>query len=102
RYPVAFRQHPDDFRMRMLLNLPDQRAPVRLGHPVLRLDLDVSVDAGLERALLGRHVGDVLDLIQARFDHLRVHRYLLSASATRPPPWSSSLPVHHTAALSHG
>ena len=42
--PVAFGQHADDFRMRVLADLADQRFAVGVGHPVLRLDANVRVD----------------------------------------------------------
>src|SRR3546814_15270486 len=38
RDPVALRQHTNDLAMRMLRNLPRERAPIGLGHPVLGLD----------------------------------------------------------------
>jgi hypothetical protein len=44
RDPVAFRQHADDLGVRVLRDLADQRFPIRIGHRVLRLDLDVGVD----------------------------------------------------------
>jgi hypothetical protein len=73
RDPVALGQHADDLGVRVLLDLPHQRAPVMLGHPVLRLDLDVGVDARLERSFLRRHLGRVGHLAHTGFDHLGVH-----------------------------
>ncbi|MGY4426876.1 hypothetical protein ACVWY2_009325 [Bradyrhizobium sp. JR6.1] len=55
--PVAFRQHADDFGMGVLGNLPGQRLAIGRGHPVVRLDPLVGIDAGLE--LTG--TGDILD-----------------------------------------
>ncbi|OIQ73285.1 hypothetical protein GALL_450780 [mine drainage metagenome] len=55
--PVALGQHADDFRMRMLADLPNQRLAVMLGHPVLGLDEPAVVDPCLEaveQLLLGR------------------------------------------------
>ncbi|MNN70500.1 hypothetical protein D3C81_1863530 [compost metagenome] len=54
--PVAFRQLADDFRVRVLRDLADQGLAVGLGHPVLGLDLDAVIHAGLERALLRVHL----------------------------------------------
>jgi hypothetical protein len=48
RYPVAFGQHAHQLGVRVLRNLPDERFAVRFGHPVLGLDADVGVDAGLK------------------------------------------------------
>ena len=48
RDPVAFGQHADDFGMGVLGNLPGQRLAVGRGHPVVRLDAIVGVDARLE------------------------------------------------------
>ena len=59
--------------MGVLGNLPDERAPISLRHPVLGLDLDVGVDARLECALLWRHVVRRAHYFQSRVDHLRVH-----------------------------
>ena len=50
--PVALRLHADDLGVRVLRNLPDQRAAVRLGHPVLGLNLLFGIDARLERVEL--------------------------------------------------
>ncbi len=52
RQPVALGLHADDLGVRMLRDLPDQRAPVGLGHPVLGLDLLLGIDTGLERVEL--------------------------------------------------
>src|SRR5690606_17830511 len=46
--PVALGLHPDDLRVRVLGDLADQRLPVRLGHPVARLDPLVGGDRRLE------------------------------------------------------
>ena len=54
-YPVAFRQHADNFRVRMLANLADQRLTVCVRHPVLRLDGRFLRDA-LVKALFFCHV----------------------------------------------
>ncbi len=51
RDPVAFRQHADDFAVRVLADLAHQGLAVGLGHPVLRLDAAVGVDAGVEGSL---------------------------------------------------
>jgi hypothetical protein len=48
REPIAFRLHADDLGVRMLGNLAHQRLAVGPGHPVLRLDLLVRVDARLK------------------------------------------------------
>ena len=78
--PVAFGQHADDLRMRVLLNLADQRAPIGFRHPILRLDFYVGVDARLERRFVRRQIGGILELRDAGFDHLCVHRNLRSLS----------------------
>ena len=58
RQPVALGLHADDFGMRVLGDLPDQRPAIGFGHPVFRLDLFLGIDASLERLqLLGRLVG---------------------------------------------
>ena len=48
RDPVALRQHADDFGMRVLADLADQRAAIGLRHPVVRLDALLGIDARLE------------------------------------------------------
>ena len=78
RDPVAFGQHADDLRVRVLRDLADQRAAIGVGHPVLGLDLDVGVDARLERALLVRHVR-----VGADPGHARSRP---AARTSRPPP----------------
>ena len=55
--PVALREHADDFGVGVLGNLPGQRLAVGRGHPVVRLDALVGIDAGLE--LSG--TGNILD-----------------------------------------
>src|SRR6185369_11914564 len=54
RNPVAFGQHADDFAVGVLADLADQGLAVGLGHPVLRLDAAVGIDAGVEGGLQGR------------------------------------------------
>ena len=49
--PVAFGQHADDFAVRVLADLAHQGFAVGLGHPVLRLDLAVGIDAGVKAGL---------------------------------------------------
>ncbi len=49
--PVALGQHAHHLGMRVLRNLPQQRLAIRRGHPVLRLDLVVGRDAGIEARL---------------------------------------------------
>ena len=44
RDPVAFGQHSDDFRMRMLPDLTDQCLAVGIRHPIPRFNADVVVD----------------------------------------------------------
>jgi hypothetical protein len=62
---------PTISRMRVLRDLPDQRAAIRLGHPVLGLDELVGGDAGLE--CLGQlRVVEVLDM-RALLQLGRVH-----------------------------
>jgi hypothetical protein len=46
--PVAFRQHADDFGMRMLADLADQRAAIAFRHLVGRFDFFFAVDPCLE------------------------------------------------------
>src|SRR5437773_6525614 len=75
--PVAFGQHADDLRMRVLADLPQQRLAVVLGHPVLSLDEVAGVDARIESLLqlhlFGRSHG--LDVVAVlRVHRLRVHR----------------------------
>ncbi|MOA29751.1 hypothetical protein D3C78_1507880 [compost metagenome] len=71
--PVAFRQHADDFRVGVLGNLPDQRLAIGIGHPVLRLDLDLGVDLLLEGALFRRHLLQRLHAFHAGLNQLCVH-----------------------------
>ena len=68
--PVALGQHAHDLGMRVLADLADQRAAIRLGHPVICLDPLVGVDARLEAhgSRVGR-LGSGLGGVQA----LRVH-----------------------------
>src|SRR5947208_1858106 len=49
RDPVTLGKHADDFRMRMLADLPRQRPTIRLRHPVLGLDEVVGGNPRLER-----------------------------------------------------
>ncbi|MNS94397.1 hypothetical protein D3C72_1286130 [compost metagenome] len=53
--PVTFRQHADNFGVRMLTNLADQGFAVGVRHPVLWLDGCLLCDA-LLKALFFRHV----------------------------------------------
>ena len=53
--PVTFRQHADDFGMRMLTNLADQRFTVGVRHPVLRLNRRL-LRYALLKPLFLRHV----------------------------------------------
>jgi hypothetical protein len=46
--PVALGQHADDFRMRVLADLADQRAAIAFRHRVVGLDLFLAVDPRLE------------------------------------------------------
>ena len=50
--PATLRLHADHFRVGMLGDLPDQRAPIAVWHPILRLDALVPLNA-LLKALLG-------------------------------------------------
>ena len=70
--PVAFRQHADDFGMRVLRNLPRQRLAIGRGHPVVRLDAVVGVDARLK---LRRATGVLESAVFGigRVERLRVH-----------------------------
>ncbi|MNV71670.1 hypothetical protein D3C71_1647050 [compost metagenome] len=103
-YPVAFRQHADDFRMRMLADLAQQRLAVVLGHPVLGLDEFSGVDARVERALALHLFGTAqgLGVVAAVLAHgvhgLGVHSGVL--------PWgwaceSARALVDHAAGLAH-
>ena len=49
RQPVTFRLHTNNFGMGVLRNLPHQSSPIRFGHPVLRFDFFLIIDATLER-----------------------------------------------------
>ena len=53
--PVAFGQLADDFGVRMLADLADQRFAVARWHPVFWFDLDILVDAVLKGRLFGGH-----------------------------------------------
>ena len=55
--PVAFRQHADDFGMRVLRHHPGQLLAVALRHPVLRLDAFASGDTRFEGREEGRIFG---------------------------------------------
>jgi hypothetical protein len=48
RDPVALGLHADDLRMGVLGDLAYERLPVRVGHPVARLDPLIRVDQRLE------------------------------------------------------
>src|SRR5207253_5652997 len=61
RDPIALRKHADDLAMRMLADLPRQRPPIGLGHPVLGLDELVIRNARLE-GLKELRVLEILDL----------------------------------------
>ena len=89
RDPVAFRQHADDLRMGVLLDLPNERAAVSVGHLIFRLDLDVGVNARLERLFVGRHFVGVADFRDAGFDHLCVHRKPPVLATRAPERWRS-------------
>ena len=70
--PVAFGQHADDFGMGVLGNLPRQRLAIGRGHPVVRLDALLGIDARLK--LRGaRGVLDVAVFGIRRVERLRVH-----------------------------
>src|SRR3546814_9366496 len=69
RDPVALRQHTNDLAMRMLRNLPRERAPIGLGHPVLGLDELVRRQARLEGGELFR----VLDMLDRRLGRSEEH-----------------------------
>ncbi len=73
RQPVALRLHANDFGMRVLGYLPDQRLPIGFRHPVLGLYFLLGINAPLKRALhFLRLRGDVLifaRLIQALCVH---------------------------------
>jgi hypothetical protein len=71
--PVALRLHADDLGMGMLGDLADQGLAISLRHPLLRLNLNVGIDAILEGTLLRRHLLLGLDVLDARFHHLCVH-----------------------------
>ena len=64
RDPIALRQHADDLAVRVLRDLPGERAPIGLGHPVLGLDELVGRHARLER-------GELVRILDA-FDGLRL------------------------------
>jgi hypothetical protein len=55
--PVALGQHADDFRVRVLADLADQRAAIAFGHLVVGLDLFLGVDARLEAGEEGLVLG---------------------------------------------
>jgi len=55
--PVALGEHAHHFAVRMLADLAHQGLAVLLRHPVLRLDLQVGVDLGLEEVLEVLHFG---------------------------------------------
>ncbi len=61
RDPIALGQHADDLAMRVLRDLPRQRAAIGFGHPVLGLDELVRRDPRLER-LEELGVLEILDL----------------------------------------
>ena len=61
RDPVAFRKHPDDFRMRMLRHHPDELGAIPLGHPVLRLNGFPGRDSPLECRVKGFVAGFGID-----------------------------------------
>src|ERR1022692_1408055 len=80
--PVALGQHADDFGVGVLRDLPDQRLAIRLGHPVLGLDLDIGVDSRLEFALLRGELVLRAQALRPGVDHLRVHEALLRLGVT--------------------
>ena len=69
--PVALGQHADDLGMGVLRDLPHEEAAISLRHPVVRLDLLLGVDAGLEARLALRILGRADRL--AGVEGLRVH-----------------------------
>ena len=85
RDPVTLRQHADDFRVRVLRDLPDQSVPVGIGHPVLGLDLVVRIDARLETGLERRGVGEahVQGFFAERIEALGIHAQPLANSGIR-------------------
>src|SRR5512146_193312 len=86
RDPVALGQHADDLRVRMLGDLSDQRLPVCLRHPVLGLDLLVTLDALLEAALQGRlpHRASRPGIGNRGVQRLSVHGSIAAASQRDP------------------
>ncbi|MDT4844520.1 hypothetical protein FQZ97_784840 [compost metagenome] len=86
-HPVALGQHADDFRMRVLGNLPDQRLAIGIGHPVLRLDLDLGVDLLLEGALLRGHLLQRLHALHAGLNQLCVHAVSPAFHCSLGWPW---------------
>ena len=71
RQPIALRQHADNLGMGVLADLADQRLPVGLGHPVVRLDLLLAVDLRLEAGQQFRILGSAV--LDGLVEPLRVH-----------------------------
>ena len=44
RDPIAFGEHSNNFAVRVLADLSDQRLPIGIGHPVLRFDFLIGGD----------------------------------------------------------
>src|SRR6266496_954531 len=81
--------------MGVLLDLPNERAAISIRHRVFRLDLDVGVDARLERLLVRRHFMDVADFRDASLDQLRVH-HVLRCSRPAFLRWRSQRTIRYT------
>ena len=65
-------QHAHSEIVGMLRDLPDQRSPVSVGHPVLGFNLSVGCNAGLKRALCIR--GGLGRRFPREVHGLRIHR----------------------------
>ena len=80
--PAAFGQHADDFRVRVLADLPDERLAIPLRHPVLRFDEVPARELGFEfRLVLRISLNRCFVAVAGRNVHrLRVHSYSLRPS----------------------
>jgi hypothetical protein len=55
--PVAFRLHPNDFRIGVLCNLADQCEPIRFRHPMIWFDFLLSINPRLKCGQSSRIIG---------------------------------------------
>ena len=90
--PVAFGQLAHDLAVGVLPDLADQRLAIARGHPFLRFDLLVPVDAFLKGAFFGRHL--VSRFHAFRLYHLCIHRRVSNQTRSRIMAIPCPTPTH--------